>query len=76
MVVDRVYSKKYPNSIVWRDVSWNFYLAMLREFDERPSRINYDRGTLEVMSHPRARALQSRRGLDVQLSRAGLPRPG
>jgi Uma2 family endonuclease len=50
MVIDRVFSKKYPNSIVWRDVSWNFYRAMLREFDERPSRINYDRGTLEIMT--------------------------
>jgi len=50
MVVDRVYSKRYPNSIVWKDVSWNFYSAMLREHDERPSRINYSRGTLEVMT--------------------------
>ena len=50
MVVERAFSKKYPHSIVWRDVSWNFYRAMLREFDERPSRINYDRGTLEVMT--------------------------
>lgn len=50
MVIDRVFSKKYPNSIVWKDVSWNFYRAMLREYDERPSRINYDRGTLEVMT--------------------------
>jgi Uma2 family endonuclease len=61
MVIDRVFSKKYPNSIVWRDVSWNFYRAMLREFDERPSRINYDRGTLEVMTlsieHERLRML-------------------
>lgn len=50
MVIDRAFTKKYPHSIVWRDVSWNFYRAMLREFDERPSRINYDRGTLEVMT--------------------------
>ena len=50
MVIDRVFSKNYPHSIVWKDVSWNFYRAMLREFDERPSRINYDRGTLEVMT--------------------------
>jgi Uma2 family endonuclease len=50
MVIDRVFSKKYPHSIVWKDVSWNFYRAMLREYDERPSRINYDRGTLEVMT--------------------------
>lgn len=50
MVIDRVYSKKYPYSIVWKDVSWKFYQAMLREFDERPSRVNYDRGTLEAMT--------------------------
>ena len=50
MVIDRAFSKKYPHSIVWRDVSWDFYQAMLREFDEQPSRINYDRGTLEVMT--------------------------
>jgi Uma2 family endonuclease len=50
MVVDRVHSKKYPHSIVLRDASWQFYRAMLREFDEQPSRINYDRGTLEVMT--------------------------
>lgn len=52
MVVDRVHPRKYPNSSVFRDVSWNFYKAMLREFDEQPSRINYDRGTLEVMTLP------------------------
>src|SRR4051812_25013586 len=61
MVIDRAFTKKYPNSIVWRDVSWNFYRAMLREFDERPSRINYDRGTLEVMTlsieHERYKAM-------------------
>jgi Uma2 family endonuclease len=50
MVIDRVFSKRYPNSVVWKDVSWNFYRAMLREYDERPSRINYSRGTLEVMT--------------------------
>lgn len=50
MVVDRVHPKRYPNSSVFRDVSWDFYKAMLREFDEQPSRINYDRGTLEVMT--------------------------
>ena len=50
MVIDRAFSKKHPHSIVWKDVSWNFYRAMLREFDEQPSRINYDRGTLEIMT--------------------------
>jgi Uma2 family endonuclease len=50
MVIDRAYSKKYPDSVVFRDVGWQFYKAMLREFDEQPSRINYDRGTLEIMT--------------------------
>ena len=50
MVLDLVHPKKYPNSSVFRDVSWDFYKAMLREFDEQPSRINYDRGTLEIMT--------------------------
>ena len=50
MVVDRIYSKRYPHSVVLRDASWRFYRSMLREFDEQPSRINYDRGTLEVMT--------------------------
>ena len=52
MVVDRDFSKKYPHSLVWKDVSWNFYRAMLRDFDERPSRVNYDGGTLEIMELP------------------------
>jgi Uma2 family endonuclease len=50
MVVDRVFSKKHPNSVVFKDASWRFYKSMLREFDEQPSRINYDRGTLEIMT--------------------------
>ena len=50
MVVDRIHSRKYPHSLVFRDTSWGFYRAMLREFDEQPSRVNYDRGTLEIMT--------------------------
>jgi Uma2 family endonuclease len=50
MVIECIHPKKYPDSIVFSDVGWRFYRAMLREFDERPSRINYDRGTLEVMT--------------------------
>lgn len=50
MVVDRIYSKKYPHSVVLRDASWQLYKAMLRDFEEQPSRVNYDRGTLEVMT--------------------------
>ena len=50
MLVDRIFSRKYPNSVVFRDASWRLYKAMLREFDEQPSRVNYDRGTLEIMT--------------------------
>lgn len=50
MVLERIYSKKYPHSVVFRDASWQFYKAMLREYDEQPSRMNYDRGTLEIMT--------------------------
>jgi Uma2 family endonuclease len=50
MVIEWVKSKRHSDSIVFHDVGWRFYRAMLREFDERPSRINYDRGTLEVMT--------------------------
>src|SRR5882762_3343723 len=50
MLLERIHSKKYPHSVVMRDASWNLYRTMLREFDEQPSRINYDRGTLEIMT--------------------------
>jgi Uma2 family endonuclease len=50
MLLERIHSRKYPHSVVMRDASWNLYRAMLREFDEQPSRINYDRGTLEIMT--------------------------
>jgi Uma2 family endonuclease len=50
MVIDRVYSKKYPHSVVFKDVNWDFYRALLRNYDEEPSRINFNRGTLEIMT--------------------------
>ncbi len=50
MVIDRVHSKRYPHSVVFKDASWKLYRAILREYDEQPSRINYDRGTLEIMT--------------------------
>lgn len=50
MVIDHVYSKKYPHSVVFREANWNLYEAMLRNYDEQPSRVNYNRGTLEVMT--------------------------
>jgi Uma2 family endonuclease len=36
-------------SIVYYDASWDFYEAMLREYDEEPSRVSYDNGTLEIL---------------------------
>ncbi len=36
-------------SIVYYDASWEFYEAMLREYDEDPSRVSYDDGTLEIL---------------------------
>jgi Uma2 family endonuclease len=49
MFVDRIGRRQHPDSVVLRDASWAFYRATLREFAGRPSRINYDGGTLEVM---------------------------
>lgn len=50
MLVERIFTKKCPHSVVFRDASWRLYKSILREFDERPSRVNYDRGTLEIMT--------------------------
>ncbi len=50
MVIDRVHSKKYPHSIVFKEATWELYRAILRNYDEQPSRINYSRGTLEIMT--------------------------
>jgi Uma2 family endonuclease len=38
-----------PN-VVFHDASWAFYEALLAEFGEQPKRVNYDRGTLEIMT--------------------------
>lgn len=35
---------------VFRDASWAFYEALSHEYDETPTRVNYDRGTLEIMT--------------------------
>ena len=35
---------------VFRDASWAFYEALCRECDDTPTRVNYDRGTLEIMT--------------------------
>jgi Uma2 family endonuclease len=50
MFVERVHSTKHSDSIVFHDVGWRFYKAVLRELDGQPSRSSYDRGTLEVMT--------------------------
>jgi Uma2 family endonuclease len=36
------------DSIVFYEASWDFYEAMLREYDEEPSRMSFDNGTLEI----------------------------
>ncbi len=48
--LDLLKSTKYRDSVVFHDASWRFYRSILREYDEQPSRINYDRGTLEIMT--------------------------
>lgn len=37
------------DSIVFYEASWDFYEAMLREYDEEPSRMSFDDGTLEIL---------------------------
>lgn len=38
------------NHVVLEDVSWELYEQLLREIGDRPIRINYDQGRLEMMS--------------------------
>src|SRR5687767_13860110 len=40
--------RKDGNSLVFYDASWEFYESMLREYDEVPSRMSFDEGTLEI----------------------------
>lgn len=37
------------DSIVFYEASWEFYEAMLREYDEEPSRVSFDDGTMEIL---------------------------
>ncbi len=37
------------DSIVFYEASWDFYESMLREYDEEPSRMSFDNGTLEIL---------------------------
>ena len=43
-----VQGEKGAESLVFYDASWEFYETMLREYDEEPSRMSYDDGTLEI----------------------------
>lgn len=36
--------------VVFYDASWDFYESILRELGEQPIRVNFDRGTLEIMT--------------------------
>ena len=37
-----------PQAVVFHDVTWNDYEDMLRLVGERPIRVTYDQGTMEV----------------------------
>jgi Uma2 family endonuclease len=43
-------SETKPQRIVLDNISWNAYETFLREFDERPIRLTYDEGSLEIMT--------------------------
>lgn len=36
--------------VVFYGASWEFYEALLREYDEQPTRVNFSQGTLEIMT--------------------------
>jgi Uma2 family endonuclease len=36
--------------VVFSDTNWDFYQAVLKQFDEMPTRINFDGETLEIMT--------------------------
>ncbi|HEV7298983.1 MAG TPA: Uma2 family endonuclease [Tepidisphaeraceae bacterium] len=36
--------------IVFRDRTWDFYESVLRDYDEAPTRVNFDGSTLEIMT--------------------------
>jgi Uma2 family endonuclease len=44
-----VHNSEGADSIVFYEASWDFYEAMLREYDEEPSRMSFDDGTLEIL---------------------------
>src|SRR3954468_5260884 len=50
MTIDTPNRKRHPHSVVFHDADWGLYRAILRRYDEPPSRINYDRGVMEVMT--------------------------
>lgn len=43
-------AERDDDHVVFKGASWEFYQALLRELGERPVRVNYDRGTLEIMT--------------------------
>ena len=55
--------------ILLENVSWQEYEEYLREYDERPIRLTYDRGTLEIMilsQHAVEGGKKARRYVSVQ----------
>lgn len=54
--------------IVLDDVSWDFYERLLTELENRPIRVTYDRGRLEIMSPlPRHEKWKKRLGRLIEL---------
>lgn len=54
--------------IVLHDVSWGFYERLLREIGDRPLRVTYDNGTLEMMSPlPRQEKWKTRLGRMIEI---------
>ena len=40
----------HADHIVFREKTWDFYQTVLREYDEQPTRVNFDGSTLEIMT--------------------------
>jgi Uma2 family endonuclease len=43
--------------VVFHDASWDFYEAVLREYNGNPSRVSYYHGTLEITENPLERGM-------------------
>jgi Uma2 family endonuclease len=41
---------EFPGHVVFYDVDWDFYEDLLKQIGDRPLRVTYDNGALEIMS--------------------------